>query len=113
MNDSLRLIMIIAVGGLAVGCASQPDESVDQQVDAATAATEEGLKPYKPGNEVTCRMVQVTGSHMYRKQCFSKAERDQMQKDAHDWMLTQGKRGGTVSVRDEHDPRDKERYQTD
>ena len=112
MNAILPLSVIIAVGALTVGCASQPEESV-QPGDAATASVEEGLKPYNPGSEVTCRMVQVTGSHMYRKQCYTKAEKEQMQKDAHDWMLSRGQRGGTTRVRDELDPRERDRYETD
>ncbi len=112
MNAILLLSVTIAVGVLTVGCASQPEGSV-QPDDAATASVEEGLKPYNPGSEVTCRMVQVTGSHMYRKQCFTKAEKEQMQKDAHDWMLSHGRRGGTTRVRDEMDPRERERHETD
>ncbi len=60
------------------------------QAATVTVSADDELKPAKPANDVTCRMVQVTGSHMYRKQCFSQAEKEQMQKDAHDWMLTGG-----------------------
>ncbi len=112
MRANLLLSAVFASSVLVVGCASQPanQEQSPSDLATATASAGEGLKPYKPGNDVTCRMVQVTGSHMYRKQCFTKAEKQQMQQDAHDWMLSGGQRGGTTRVRDEADPRERHKY---
>lgn len=98
-------IISVAIAGLA-GCAS-PDELPSDAV-AARGYTEEGVTAMsteekillyndnvEQSEKLVCRSERVVGSHFRRTRCFTRAELEQMRKDAQEVMEAQPGRTGS------------------
>ncbi len=108
-----KLLLTLTIATMAVGCASTETAVEDLEsttvAESSVSAMQRELENQPPPaslNRKTCRIVQTTGSHMHRRECYTEAERREMEARSKDWMRTKGASGSPVMVRDSADPRD-------
>ena len=84
--------------------AAETADASEAETEAETEAEAQAV-----GDEVVCRYVRRTGSNIHEKQCFTRAELDEMAAQSRDFVRSRGARGGVYSPPDPEDPRSRKK----
>ncbi len=115
-NPDMQRTLIVFVTAIAAGCvANSPPQSVESSnTEILKSAPDkehktDSLELYNasvPEKErIICRNEPITGTHMYRKSCYTVAHKDAMESHSKDWLRTRGTSGSAQKVVDPEDPR--------
>lgn len=99
MNATAALPIVLLLCVLT-GCASQSESAgaVDADAVVAAEARAETVPLSGASGNVVCRYEARTGSHLKRRQCFTRAQLRRMSAEAQEWLRSGGARGAVTKV---------------
>ena len=96
-----NLLALASTGILACGSQEVTESSASEEASGDTGE----VVVAQPAKNVTCRNIKATGSHMVRRVCVTKEEKEALEDSSKDWVRSRGGSGSPTKILDPDDPR--------